>query len=318
MLVVTPTHPGDIEQAFRQAQWIRELGRLSGHDLLLIADTRCSQDQIQALHLEYVASYDHVEVLDFVDHYRKWPESPNQVFGLAARHIMRTKQQPWLFLEPDAVPLKTGWLDELWAEYQKAGKPFMGDFVSAATAGINVVDHMSGNAIWPADIFTHAGLTLIADVAFDIAGASQIVPQMHKSELILHRWKSPPFESWEQAQERIFDVKPRCVLFHANKTGELITLLRDGKSVLPEPNRTSETLTQERLESVRAALDIADQTPWADKDSSLTEIGRLSSRLKQFCTHPSRVRTVRLALHEAGVIQLPYRFKKRGKWRKKK
>lgn len=230
-LVVTPFHPGDIEQAFRQAQWIRELGRLSGHDLLLIADTRCSKEQVEALHLEYAASYDHVEVLDFVDHYRKWPESPNQVFGLAARHIMRAKPQPWLFLEPDAVPLKTGWLDGLWAEYQAAGKPFMGDFVSAATAGINIVDHMSGNAIWPADLFTHAGLTLIADVAFDVAGASQIVPQMHKTKLIQHQWKAPPFESWQQVEERI---RPEAVVYHASKDGSLIRLLREHKN-LPVP-----------------------------------------------------------------------------------
>lgn len=73
--------------------------------------------------------------------------------------------------------------------------------------------------------------------------------------------------------------------------------------VSPAPNGTAETLTQARLESVRAALDIADQTPWSDKESSLSEIGRLSARLKEFCTGPVRTRQVRDVLRENGVIK---------------
>lgn len=236
MLVVTPTHPGDIEQALRQAQWIRELGWLSGHDLLLIADTRCPKDQVEALHLEYAASYDHVEVLDFVDHYRKWAESPNEVFATAARYIMRTRAQPFFFLEPDSVPLKPGWLDALWVEYRQCGKPFMGDLVTAATAGINVIDHMSGNGFYPADMFTHAGLALISnEIPWDVSAASQIVPQMHATKLIQHHWKAPPFESWQQVEERI---RPEAMVYHASKDGSLITLLREHRMMDLDAGKT--------------------------------------------------------------------------------
>lgn len=239
MLAVTAFHGGDADQALRQAQWLRELGGAKGHSLLLVADTACPATQVEEIRAEYAKSYDEVELLPFVDHYSKWPESPNAVFGAAARHIMRTNPQPWFFCEPDCIYLVPDALDKLWAEYHQvckpAGKHFLGDFVSAETAGINVIDHCSGNMIVPSDLFTHAGLLLIADdVAFDVTAASQIVPQMHKSELIMHRWKAPPFESWEQVQQRIFDMKPRAVMFHANKTGELITLLREHKN-LPVP-----------------------------------------------------------------------------------
>lgn len=227
MLVTTAFCPKDVDQALRQAQWLHELGGAKGHDLLLVADTACPLTQVNEICKAYEASYDSVGLLPFVDHYRSWPRSPNDCFATAARHIMRTRPQPWFWCEPDCVFLVPNALDKLWAEYQTAGKPFLGDFVSAETAGINVIDHCSGNMIVPADLFTHAGLLLIADdIAFDVAAASQIVPQMHKSKLILHRWKAPPFESWEQVQQRIFDIKPKTVLFHANKTGELIELLR--------------------------------------------------------------------------------------------
>lgn len=237
MLVVTAFCPKDADQALRQAQWLRELGGAKGHELLLIADTACPLTQVEEIRAEYAASFDAVELLPFVDHYRSWPRSPNDCFATSARHIMRTRQQPWFFCEPDCIFLVPAALDKLWSDYQQAGKPFYGDLVSAATAGINVVDHCSGNMIVPADLFTHAGLLLIADdVAFDVAAASQIVPQMHKSELIMHRWKHPPFESWEQVQREIFDVKPNCVLFHADKRMSLYPLLR-AHILKPMPKR---------------------------------------------------------------------------------
>lgn len=62
-----------------------------------------------------------------------------------------------------------------------------------------------------------------------------------------------------------------------------------------------------------------EQVPWESKEQSLEEIRSLAERLKNFCGKASHVRAVRLELHKLGVIELPYRFKRRkGKWRSKK
>lgn len=62
-----------------------------------------------------------------------------------------------------------------------------------------------------------------------------------------------------------------------------------------------------------------EQVPWESKEQSLEEIRGLAGRLKNFCGKASQVRAVRLELHNAGVIELPYRFRRRkGKWRSKK
>lgn len=47
-------------------------------------------------------------------------------------------------------------------------------------------------------------------------------------------------------------------------------------------------------------------------------IQSLAERLKKFCGNSSQTRAVRLELHRQGVIELPYRFKRRKKWRKRR
>ena len=55
--------------------------------------------------------------------------------------------------------------------------------------------------------------------------------------------------------------------------------------------------------------------PWADRKESLAEIKRIVDMLVPFSNQAQRVRSVRLILHDAGVIRLEYRHKRRGKWR---
>lgn len=256
MTVVTAFHPGDADQALRQAEWLQEIVGAKGHGLILIRDTRCSPEITEQIRETFALSYDSVQVHDFVDHYRHWPESPNEVFAMAARH-MAALGKSWFFCEPDCVFLKAGALNEIESEYEralKAGKFFLGDLVTAAKAGVPLDRkfdvHMSGNAVYPADMFKHAGFALIAnELAFDVAAASQILPQMQESELIVHRWKHPPFTSWEQVQADIFDKKPKACLFHADKTGSLYPLLREHNiSPVECPNQSGGEAVRRALE----------------------------------------------------------------------
>lgn len=279
MVTVVAYHPGDADQALRQASWIAELdgGLEKRHELILIADTRCPEAVTAQITLEYAKSFAAVELIPFVDHYRKWPNSPNEVFALAARHVASSRKQPWLFLEPDAIPLKRGWLDDIAAEYQRAlkgGKHFLGDLVTAGNSGVNVVTHMSGNAVWPANLYEHCGQVFLAgNLAFDVAAASEIVPQMAVSSLILHRWKSPAFGSWEEVELRLFALKPGAVLFHSDKTGSLIPLLRE-KLNLPVPVLAEEAIAEangpEARESTKPTADDGSRRAHTTYDGPMT------------------------------------------------
>lgn len=268
MIVVMPFHPGDAEQALRHAEWVLELGGAKGHNLILIKDTRCSTEISTRISDTFEKSFNSVQVLPFTDHYRKWPESPNAVFGMAARFVAQERGEPWAFFEPDSVVLKPRAFDLIAEEYQvaqKAGKHFLGDFVHQNSPGF--LDHMSGNAVYPARLVDHAGLTLIANtLAFDVAGASQIIPQMSKSALIVHKWNHPAFTSWEEVQRDIFDLKPDACLFHADKLGSLYPLLSDR---LEQKTAIANSLLQLEPQAINPVCDLFLKTfpgdyPWAE------------------------------------------------------
>lgn len=253
MLVVLSYCPKDLDQAERLADWILELGGAKGHKLLLLRDTTLENDRVAAT---LAKSFDAVEVQPFVDLWNAWPFSPNACFAQAARHIEATYPQPFLWIEPDVCPMQPGWIDSLWQEYQRAKKPFLGDYVDVA----DVPPHCSGIAIYPGRMTQYAGSALIAgDVAaWDVCCAHQVVPQMHRSAQISHAWKFPGFDNWEHVERELLAFKPKCVLRHADKSGSLIRLLRERMNlpvpVLAEANRKAgsearESTTQTEVKS---------------------------------------------------------------------
>lgn len=390
MIIVFPYCHKDHDQAVRLVDWLTEIGPFLNHDLLIVRDVRAPLlPELRPL----FRSSKELAITD--DVHNSWPQSPNLMFAKAAKYIEYRPKQPWLWLEPDAIPLRASAFDESEAEYQKAveaGKFFVGDFVHLPEPGFK--DHMSGVAVYPPNMTHHAGdATISLDIAWDVQAARQILPKMFQSELILHRWKHPPFTSWEEVEQRIFAVRPKCALFHADKQGSLIPLLRYYKNNLPapvlvEPEHSGRTATKpsalgndesEARESInrtpsigametqcglrhpekgtgsrggqnideyqspkdRAAMDFRDlpfplryeikdgeyelidagwrnETPWQNREESIAEIQRLADRLKQFGDNASHVRAVRMILNDTGVITLPYRYKKRGKWRRKR
>lgn len=228
MLCVTAFHPKDAAQSLRQAEWLRELGGCAGHSLILVADTACPVDTTETLRSAFAQSFDNVALMPFVDHYHTWPEAPNAIFAMVARHIESNRPQPWFFFEPDVIFLKPQAIDLFAAEYQSARKPFSGDFVSVHTPELDVIDHCSGNAIYPGEMTRYAGRALIAhEIAWDCEAADQIVPQMHRSRLLHHSWKDKGFKTWAEFETRVLAFKSDCAIFHADKSQSLYPLLRE-------------------------------------------------------------------------------------------
>jgi len=153
-----------------------------------------------------------------------WPYGPNSAFcQLAwAMHYRKGSDEPWLFCEPDCIPLKKSWLAELEDAYRRGGKPFMGVLVPA---GPNFPDHMAGNGVYPARAVALAP-SLVSEkkmnVAWDIRGAAQVVPKMQPTRLIHQLYRRPPFNSLEEFQATI---PAEAVLFHSDKYGRIIQLL---------------------------------------------------------------------------------------------
>lgn len=318
MLVCLGYHAGDLTQAERLADWMRELGPYPGHSLLVARDKSAQAQPFANV------GFDSVEEIVVVDDaWGKWPESANNVFRKLAKHIQYTKPQPWLLLEPDAVPIASGWLDALAAEHKRGNMPFCGNFVAGVQAGGDASpDHMSGVGVYPGKLTDYAGLATVAmEVPWDLAAADQIVPHAHFTELIQHNWRPPEFNSLEEMRA---ELAPRTVLYHKDKTGRLIELLRaERNKTLPVPvlaetesstrptdrNRSSQgearesTSSKGRPEHVEGPDSRGGQLiPWENKLDSLEEIKRLCAALAAFCDSPVTTGKVRDELAFARVI----------------
>jgi len=267
MLAVLSYCPKDEQQALRLALWIEELGGARGHRMLLLRDQRCTSGEVETA---LWRSFDGVEVLPYVDHFNAWPSSPSYCFALAARHIAATRNEPFCWLEPDVVPTRPGWLDAIADEYRSAGKPFLGDYVTVPNT--DTPPHCSGIAVYPSPLVEYAGMALIAgEHAWDIIASEQIVPQMHRSELILHRWKHEPFTSWGQFEREVLAVKPRCALFHADKSFSLPPLLREHLNL--SGGVESRHAGFGRPDTAKPVLERASQEPMADERAAKTVSG---------------------------------------------
>lgn len=227
MIVALAYCPQDQVQAAKLLGWMQELGPYPSHELLLFRERKSTPIQ------DAGKGFGKFTEQVFDDPYRKWPISTTNAFATAARYVEHTcKEQQFLWLEPDVVPMRKGWLDELEAEYKRTPKkPFLG----AMVPGIGgTPDHMSGVAIWPGEMTKYAGLALMLDedAPFDITACEIIYPQAHFTDKIQHIWDRPAKNL--TGEERMTQITSECVLFHGDKSGALIDYLRAGKPTVQQ------------------------------------------------------------------------------------
>lgn len=238
MVVVFPYYPGDQELASKLSKWLVDLGPNKGHSALVVRDVRCNPNHDAEIKSNLSKVFDSVEAVDVVERLdSNWQAStksafgPNIMFRTAAKHIQYTNPVPWLWCEVDTVPLKGGWVQALANEYdQEPRKPFLMDFVQVP----NVEPHGSGIGIYPGVITDYAGLAVMAeDTAWDVFAASQIVPQMKQTHLIVHRWHHPALKNQSEVDNLLGQLGD-AVLFHSDKSGTLINFLREKKYQKPD------------------------------------------------------------------------------------
>jgi hypothetical protein len=138
---------------------------------------------------------------------------------------------PVLWIEADAIPMRSGWFQAIALEYGGCGKPFMG--VIERNAGDF---HMAGVAVYPANwrelapkLAESVNATDVAQFgpthgqAFDVYAKDQTTPLCAEAKTIQQFWRPqhPIREPW--AKEFI---KPETALFHQCKDGSLIAVLR--------------------------------------------------------------------------------------------
>lgn len=163
-----------------------------------------------------------------------WPAAPNWCWQSAARYIDDNKiNEPWLWIESDAIPLKPGWLDAIYEGWKAGGKRFAGHIVER-------MDHMNGVGVYPPDVRRRCNEAMLCrQAAWDVVLKSTITNDCtNLNHLIQHVWniresdgaiwngdgKPVTFPDWK-AVEKYMDFN--CVLLHRTKDGTLIERLRE-------------------------------------------------------------------------------------------
>lgn len=278
MIVVLPFCHHDAEQARTLLRWMRELGTYPSHELILQASiTAAAGGQANEMLLEAEGLFGIVNIrtCDISDE-RGWPYSCNAAWvdalkciknrishpwrykdlgqppkpDLADNHpyrkewkakaeeAMHSFNRPWLWLEPDAVPLVAGWLDKIETEYKLVNerknnpKYLMGGEVKKPQ------HRMSGVAVYPPQVaqFTR-GIPMLGNnkAPWDQVLAKDFMPHVHFTPLIQNIWNQvvgdPTSIPTFPTQESLAMLDPQAVLFHRVKDGTLIERLREKRGV---------------------------------------------------------------------------------------
>jgi hypothetical protein len=250
--VVLPFHVGDAHLANDLLVWCRDLGGCPNHDAILIADVAVQWSVAHDLLRLAQSIFRQATILTTPQPETGWPVAANIMWLFAARHIEQKVKDRWLWLEPDCVPLKSGWLDTL--STVPCHKPFMGPVIQAQLNGRDFT-YMNGVSIYPPNAASLIEPLLTdPEIAWDVAATQVMLANGINTPLIFCWWGLPDLPPSFARQStaphiKTLDWLPKeAVLFHRCKDGSLITLLRERLCpsplvvVLPFCNKDGETL----------------------------------------------------------------------------
>lgn len=255
LLVVLPYHTGDIELAKKLLEWIAELGSCKPHSLLLCADVSAPREKVLELMDIARPNFEKVQTMLVTvptpaEGKRVW--APNIMFLNAARQVRECYKFAFLWLEPDAIPLYAGWLDDIAEEYGECPLRFMGSIIEQEGQPGLPPKYLNGVAVYPNnafDVFDKIASVKDSSQAFDIGSASVVVTRSANTPLIQHYYGTkelPPIFVDAPAPDApknhvsLAFVSNRAAIFHRSKDGKLIDLLKSKRVVIPksEPENT--------------------------------------------------------------------------------
>lgn len=253
LLVVLPYCTKDAAQALTLLQWCAELqgGLEKFFPALLVADVAVAPDTRKELHQAARKTFATVRTITAQVSQKGW--LPNQMFMWAAHYVRDNYRLPWLWLEPDCVPLTPFWLYDLALAYAKSPLRYLGAVIEQTGQPNLPARHLTGCSVYPNDaydVFSRIPSVANGTAAWDIAGGLTVAEGAQHTPLIQHFWgpaaESAPVFVKERKPDsppnhvRLDFLKPDAVLFHRTKDNGLIDLLREQRngSTVEQPAQT--------------------------------------------------------------------------------
>lgn len=252
MIVAVQMCPKDALLAVKNLEWQKELDDHVPFTCLYCHDEKTSPDLVRKGYEIAKSLYSEVVNFEYPSPVATgWPFAPNYVWQSVVRFVdyfrKKLKNEPWLFLEPDAIPVSQGWASKLDEQYRKNRRPFMGYVVPG-------MGHFNGVAIYPANTSDYCERTLFStNVAWDVSLAGEMKQRgvwdkvvAHEDFLFTHVWAIGPDgkPTNDSACKQATFTCPEDVwswvnldgaIFHRNKDGTLIDWLRELKKWKEHP-----------------------------------------------------------------------------------
>lgn len=239
LIVCLPYCRKDVEQARELLLWINELDHPAMMPaIIMAADHEVDRATVMQLKSLAAKSFSFVRTILVPTKKEGWP--PNQMFLETAKVIQHSYRFPFLWIEPDCVPLKPDWYFQIELAYNECPKKFMGPIIRQDKDASLPKEHLTGCSVYPQDAYDwFSPITVVTEgkTPWDIAGADKVVRAAVNTDLIYHVWgthaEPPTFvvqrssATPRNAMVRS-DIPQSAVLFHRSKDGSLLRILRGG------------------------------------------------------------------------------------------
>lgn len=231
--VVIPFCKADQQKTLTLAEWIAELGGCKENNSLMIAASDVTETNLTKLFDRKSFKTGTIIKPSFALPNEAHPRGPNWMFETACKWIQLNSKEPWLWLEPDAVPMRPNWLQMIEAEYElalKYKKKILAHVVDWPNATPSKTP--SGVAVYPPDAWDiYRKLSLNRNIAWDIQFADKVMPLVHSSRSIanLVNRKNPPTFAGPKAL-KVEGIPSYVAVWHQCKDDSLIDALRAKQS----------------------------------------------------------------------------------------
>jgi hypothetical protein len=246
MTVAWLCHAGDVEQLLRLLEWVSDLGVLKNHSAVICSDAGTPFDEVTKAKTLAETIFGSVDVISNNRSITSWVEGPKSLV-IAMMKWAAKNNVAFLLMDSDAIPLKPGWLDAIEVEYRQCGKPYMGHVFGCDQPGLPA-RLMSPIAVYPPDS-NELLPVILAGHHWDVSVADTVVPKCHDTALIHNLFgemNRPPTFAEKGIVFQPENIRPGAVVFHRNKDGTLMNLLRQrmGIPARPIPREDGEAFFQ--------------------------------------------------------------------------
>lgn len=143
----------------------------------------------------------------------KWKACSNS-FQQVAKHIRKEYNCAWLWLEPDSVPTKQGWVKTLLHNYESQPKDYMGTRMKMVIKDKPEIFFMGRVAVYPNGAVSDMP---VADAPFEISSGSNVLPKMTNSKLFQ--------QVFITNESDLAKVRDDALIVHGDKNGFLLRKL---------------------------------------------------------------------------------------------